>query len=321
MKKKDKEKILVTGCAGFIGMHLCRSLLDDGFEVYGLDNMNSYYDKSLKFDRIKILKAFSSFFFEEVDLNNFDAIKIIFKNFNPDKVVNLAAQAGVQYSLINPSAYIESNVSGFLNILECCKDYNVKGLIYASSSSVYGSNKKVPFSELDNVDNPISIYAATKKSNELMASVYNHLYNLNSTGLRFFTVYGEWGRPDMAYYSFTKKILNNEQIEVYNYGKVERDFTYIDDIVIGIKASIEKNFSYEIFNLGNSKKEKVLDLIKVIENNLDKKANIVLKPLKSGDVKSTNADITKSSKMLGYNPKTNIDTGLRKFIKWYIDYI
>ena len=182
MKQKIKEKFLVTGCAGFIGMHLCKSLLKDGFEVYGVDNMNSYYDKSLKFDRIKILNVFSNFFFEEVDLNNFEAIQIIFKSFKPDKVVNLAAQAGVQYSLINPSAYIKSNVSGFLNILECCKDYNVKGLIYASSSSVYGSNKKVPFSELDNVDNPISIYAATKKSNELMASVYNHLYNLNSTG-------------------------------------------------------------------------------------------------------------------------------------------
>ncbi len=316
-----KEKILVTGCAGFIGMHLCKSLLRDGLDVYGLDNMNSYYDKSLKFDRIKILKAFSNFFFEEVDLDNFEAIKIIFKRFKPDKVVNLAAQAGVQYSLINPSAYIKSNVSGFLNILECCKDYNVKGLIYASSSSVYGSNKKTPFSELDNVDNPISIYAATKKSNELMASVYNHLYNLNSTGLRFFTVYGPWGRPDMAYYSFTKKILNNEKIEVYNYGEVERDFTYIDDIVAGIKSSIEKNFSYEIFNLGNSKKEKVLSLIEVIEKKLCKKANVVLKPLKSGDVISTNADISKSSAMLGYHPKTNLDIGLEKFINWYIDYI
>ena len=321
MKQKSKEKILVTGCAGFIGMHLCKSLLGDGFEVYGIDNMNSYYDKSLKFDRIKILKVFSNFFFEEVDLNNFEAIKIIFKSFKPDKVVNLAAQAGVQYSLINPSAYIKSNVSGFLNILECCKDYNVKGLIYASSSSVYGSNKKVPFSENDNVDNPISIYAATKKSNELMARVYNHLYNLNSTGLRFFTVYGPWGRPDMAYYSFTEKILNNEQIEVYNYGKVERDFTYIDDVVMGIKSAIEKNFSYEIFNLGNSKKEKVLSLLKVIENKLGKKANIVLRPLKSGDVISTNADISKSSTMLGYHPKINIDFGMEKFIKWYTDYI
>jgi UDP-glucuronate 4-epimerase len=321
MNIEEKDKILVTGCAGFIGMHLCKSLLNDGFEVRGIDNMNSYYDKSLKNDRIKILEVFSNFFFEEVDLNNLEAIKIIFESFKPDKVVNLAAQAGVQYSLINPSAYIKSNVSGFLNILECCKDYNVRGLIYASSSSVYGSNKKVPFSELDSVDNPISIYAATKKSNELMASVYNHLYNLNSTGLRFFTVYGAWGRPDMAYYSFTKKILNNEQIEVYDFGEVERDFTYIDDIVIGIQSSIEKNFSYEIFNLGNSKKEKVLDLIKVIENKLDKKANIILKPLKSGDVKSTSADITKSSKMLGYNPKTNIDTGLGKFIEWYIDYV
>ena len=321
MKKEKKDKILVTGCAGFIGMHLCKSLLNDGFEVRGLDNMNSYYDKSLKIDRIKILKVFSNFFFEEVDLNNFEAIKIIFESFKPDKVVNLAAQAGVQYSLINPSAYIESNVSGFLNILECCKDYNAKGLIYASSSSVYGSNKKIPFSEIDSVDNPISIYAATKKSNELMAKVYNHLYNLNSTGLRFFTVYGPWGRPDMAYYSFTKKILNNEQIEVYNYGKVERDFTYIDDIVSGIRSSIENNYFYEIFNLGNAKKEKVLSLIKVIEKKLGKKANIVFKPLKSGDVISTSADISKSSAMLGYHPKTNIDIGLEKFIQWYTNYI
>ena len=320
MKQKIKEKILVTGCAGFIGMHLCKSLLNDGFEVRGIDNMNSYYHKSLKIDRIKILKVFSNFFFEEVDLNNLEAIKMIFESFKPDKVVNLAAQAGVQYSLINPSAYIKSNVSGFLNILECCKDYNVRGLIYASSSSVYGSNKKVPFSELDNVDNPISIYAATKKSNELMASVYNHLYNLNSTGLRFFTVYGEWGRPDMAYYSFTEKILNNQQIEIYNYGEVERDFTYIDDVVMGIKSAVEKNFCYEVFNLGNNKKEKILNLIRVIENKLGKKAKIALRPLKPGDVISTNADISKSSAMLGYDPKTNIDSGMEKFINWYIDY-
>ena len=320
MKKEKKDKILVTGCAGFIGMHLCKSLLYDGFEVRGLDNMNSYYDKSLKIDRIKILKEFSNFFFEEVDLNNFEAIKIIFESFKPDKVVNLAAQAGVQYSLINPSAYIKSNVSGFLNILECCKDYSVRGLIYASSSSVYGSNKKAPFSEFDVVDNPISIYAATKKTNELMASVYSHLYSLNSTGLRFFTVYGPWGRPDMAYYSFTKKILNNEQIEVYNFGKLERDFTYIDDVIRGVKSAVEKEFRNEIFNIGNSKKEKVLDLIKIIEKKLNKKANIIFKPLNSGDVISTNADISKSSEMLGYYPKTNIDTGLDFFINWYVEY-
>ncbi len=320
MRQNNKEKILVTGCAGFIGMHLCKSLIGDGCDVYGLDNMNSYYDKSLKFDRIKILKVSSNFFFEEVDLNKLEAIKTIFKSFRPDKVVNLAAQAGVQYSLINPSAYIKSNVSGFLNILECCKDYNVKGLIYASSSSVYGNNKKVPFSEIDNVDNPISIYAATKKSNELMASVYNHLYDLNSTGLRFFTVYGPWGRPDMAYYSFTEKILNDEQIEVYNFGKVQRDFTYIDDVIEGIKLSIAKNFSCEIFNLGNNRMEKVLDLIKVLENKLGKKANISLKPLQWGDVKNTNADISKSNSMLGYYPKTNIETGLGNFIDWYLDY-
>ena len=320
MKNKLSENILVTGCAGFIGMHLCQALLEDGFNVFGLDNMNSYYNERLKFDRVAILEKYSNFSFEVADINDLKSLKKIFKKYNPNKVVNLAAQAGVQYSLVNPAAYIDSNVAGFVNVLECCKTYNVDGLIYASSSSVYGKNKKVPFSEHDNVDSPISIYAATKKSNELMASVYHHLYNLNSTGLRFFTVYGPWGRPDMAYYSFTEKILNNEQIEVYNYGNIERDFTYIDDVVNGIKSSIEKNYCNEIFNLGNSKKEKVLDLINIIEKKLGKKADIVYKPLKPGDVISTNADISKSSKMLGYAPSTNIDRGIETFIKWYAKY-
>ena len=320
MSKINNEKILVTGFAGFIGMHLCRSLLQDKFKVYGIDNINAYYEKSLKIDRIKEIKDFSNFSYDIVDLEDLISLKEIFEKFKPDKVVNLAAQAGVQFSIVDPHSYIDSNVKGFMNILECCKEYKVKGLIYASSSSVYGGNKKVPFSENDNVDNPISIYAATKKSNELMANVYHNLYNLNTTGLRFFTVYGPWGRPDMAYFIFTKKILNNDSIEIYDNGKVERDFTYIDDIIDGIRSSIKKNFSNEIFNLGNSKKEKVIDLIKIIEQKLDKKAKIKLMPIKPGDVKITNADIEKSNKMLGFKPKINIAQGINHFIDWYKEY-
>ena len=320
MSKINNEKILVTGFAGFIGMHLCRSLLQDKFKVYGIDNINAYYEKSLKIDRIKEIKDFSNFSYDIVDLEDLISLKEIFEKFKPDKVVNLAAQAGVQFSIVDPHSYIDSNVKGFMNILECCKEYKVKGLIYASSSSVYGGNKKVPFSENDNVDNPISIYAATKKSNELMANVYHNLYNLNTTGLRFFTVYGPWGRPDMAYFIFTKKILNNDSIEIYDNGKVERDFTYIDDIIDGIRSSIKKNFSNEIFNLGNSKKEKVIDLIKIIEHKLDKKAKIKLMPIKPGDVKITNADIEKSNKMLGFKPVVNIAQGINHFIDWYKKY-
>ena len=320
MNNKSKEKILVTGFAGFIGMHLCHSLLNDGHDVYGVDNINSYYDKNLKLDRIGVLKPLNNFSYSILDLEDINKLKILFENNKFDKVVNLAAQAGVQYSLVNPHAYIDSNVTGFMNILECCRIYEIGGLIYASSSSVYGSNKEVPFSEEDNVDSPISIYAVTKKSNELMAKVYSHLFGLNTTGLRFFTVYGPWGRPDMAYYTFTRKILNNQTIEVYDDGKVERDFTHIDDIVIGIRSAISKNFKNEIFNLGNSKREKVLKLINVIEKELDKKAKIQLMPLKPGDVKKTNANISKSKIMLGFNPKINIDKGLNSFVNWYLDY-
>ncbi len=320
MKSKTNQKILVSGFAGFIGMHLCTSLLKDGFEIYGVDNINSYYDKNLKLERIKILNAFNNFSYSVLDLTDLNALKSIFEKNNFNKVVNLAAQAGVQYSLVNPHEYIASNISGFMNVLECCREFDIKGLIYASSSSVYGGNKKVPFSETDNVDNPISIYAASKKSNELMANVYHQLYDLNSTGLRFFTVYGPWGRPDMAYFNFTKKILDNETIEVYDFGNVERDFTYIDDIVIGIKSAINKNYPNEIFNLGNNKKEKVLFLIKCLEKKLGKKAKIELKPIKAGDVKSTNADITKSKNMLDFNPKVNLSEGLSRFIDWYVDF-
>ncbi len=320
MNLYEKEKILVTGCAGFIGMHLCASLLKDGFIVHGIDNINAYYDKILKNNRLYKLKNYSNFSFDALSLEDFNGLKKIFDEFEPDKVINLAAQAGVQYSMKNPFAYIDSNISGFMNILECSKSSSVNGLIYASSSSVYGSNKKVPFSENDRVDNPISIYAATKVSNELMAKVYNDLYNLNTTGLRFFTVYGPWGRPDMAYYIFTEKILKNEIITIYDYGNVERDFTYIDDIVEGVRSAINKNFSNEIFNLGNNKKEKVLSLLKFIEEKLGKKANIDLQPLKPGDVRSTNADISKSKNMLDYNPKVSLKKGIDTFIDWYLDY-
>lgn len=320
MNTKDNKKILITGCVGFIGMHLSRSLLDDGFIVHGIDNINDYYDIALKNSRLHILQRHKNFSFSKIDITNLDALKIIFKNFRPSKVVNLAAQAGVRYSVKNPHTYIDTNISGFMNILECCRYNSIDGLIYASSSSVYGGNEKIPFSEIDNVDNPVSIYAVSKKANELMAKTYAELYGLNSTGLRFFTVYGPWGRPDMAYYSFTEKILKNESIELYDNGEVERDFTYIADVVKGIKSALSKNYKYEIFNLGNSKCQKVLNLIRCIEKKLNKKATIVLKPMKLGDVKKTYANISKSEEMLDYNPRVNINTGIGYFLDWYKDY-
>ena len=316
----DKEKLLITGVAGFIGFHLSKKLLDSGFQIYGIDNINEYYDVNLKLDRLNQLKEYSNFHFSKIDISEFDELKEVFEEFIPNKVVNLAAQAGVRYSLENPFAYISSNIVGFLNIIELCKDYNVKGLIYASSSSVYGGNKKIPFSVSDRVDQPISLYAASKRTNELIAHSYSHLYNLNTTGLRFFTVYGPWGRPDMAMYIFANKISSKIPIEVYNNGNMKRDFTYIDDIVDGIKASIDKNYLCEIFNLGNNKSEDLMDIVQHIENNLNIKASIKYLPIQPGDVKKTNADIEKSKKMLGYNPTTNVDVGIKQFIKWYREY-
>ncbi len=320
MTLSKKDKILVTGCAGFIGMHLCKSLLIDGHDVFGLDNISSYYSKRLKNDRLAILNKYENFSTKYIDINNLNELKKVFKKFSPQKVINLAAQAGVQYSIYNPHVYIDSNVSGFMNILDCCNVFNVEGLIYASSSSVYGANKKVPFAEIDNVDIPVSIYGATKRMNEIMANVYNQLYGLNVTGLRFFTVYGPWGRPDMAYHIFTEKILRNEKIIIYDNGKVERDFTYIDDIIDGVKAAARNNYSNEIFNLGNNKKEKVLTLVKYIESRLGIKADIQYQSLKPGDVKSTNADISKSKKMLKYQPKVYLKKGINNFIDWYFNY-
>ena len=286
MENHLKEKILVTGCAGFIGMHLSKALLEIGHDVIGVDNLNNYYDVKLKNDRLRILKTYEKFNFSKIDISNKKALENVFITSSIDKVVNLAAQAGVRYSLVNPNSYIKSNVIGFMNILECCRHYDIKGLIYASSSSVYGGNKKIPFSELDRVDNPISIYASTKKSNELMAFSYNHLFKLNSTGLRFFTVYGPWGRPDMAMYIFVKKIMENKPIQIFNYGKMKRDFTFIDDIISGIVSSINNNHQYEIFNLGNNKSENLMDIVSIIENKLGKKAVIDFKNMQPGDVKN-----------------------------------
>ena len=314
------EKILVTGSSGFIGMHLCKSLLVDGYRVHGIDNMNDYYDPRLKDARLNQLSGFENFTFNEIDISNLKTVKQVFSEFRPNKVVNLAAQAGVRYSLENPHAYIQSNIVGFTNIIEMCRSFEVDGLIYASSSSVYGGNKKTPSSVGDRVDKPISVYAASKKSNELIAYTYNHLYGLNTTGLRFFTVYGPWGRPDMAMYIFADRISNNEKISVFNHGKMKRDFTYIDDIVIGIRSSIDKNYSCEIFNLGNNRCENLMDMIGFIEKALDKKAEINFTKIQPGDVEKTFADIDHSIDKLNYNPKTSIESGIPKFIKWYKSY-
>ena len=314
------EKILVTGSSGFIGMHLCKSLLEDGYQVVGIDNMNDYYDPALKEARLKELYLYDNFKFVKADISDYPSVETAFKDFEPEKVVNLAAQAGVRYSLENPQAYIQSNVVGFMNILECCRHHQVKGLIYASSSSVYGGNEKIPFSIDDSVDRPISIYAASKISNELMAHTYSHLYGLHTTGLRFFTVYGPWGRPDMAMYIFTEKISNDLPIPVFNYGKMQRDFTYIDDIIDGVKASIDKNFFCEIFNLGNNRCENLMDMIALIEQSLGKKAKINLMEIQPGDVKKTFADIEYSRDKLGYEPTTSITEGIPAFIRWYRDY-
>tara|TARA_B100000029_G_scaffold454034_1_gene480242 strand:- start:757 stop:1716 length:960 start_codon:yes stop_codon:yes gene_type:complete len=314
------EKILVTGSSGFIGMHLCMNLLDDGYNVYGIDNMNDYYDVPLKEARLSVLSDYDNFTFNKIDISSLKDVKRVFNNFKPKIVVNLAAQAGVRYSLENPHAYIQSNVVGFTNIIESCRHYNVSGLIYASSSSVYGGNKKIPFSVGDSVDKPISIYAASKRANELIAHTYSYLYGLKTTGLRFFTVYGPWGRPDMAMYLFADKIRKGEKIPVFNHGKMQRDFTYIDDIVSGIRASIENNYLYEIFNLGNNRFEDLMDMISYLEKALDKKAEIEYMDIQPGDVEKTFANIDYSISKLNYKPKITIQEGIPKFIKWYKSY-
>ena len=333
-------KILVTGAAGFIGYHTCLKLVKQGHEVYGIDNINDYYNPKLKFDRLKDLgldesqtkhfknkvqsSKFNSLLFSRIDLEDNQTIDSLFEKEQFEVVCNLAAQAGVRYSIKNPKAYIDSNILGFLNILEGCRNYKVKHLVYASSSSVYGENKKVPFETRDNVDHPISLYAATKKSNELMAHTYGHLYDFKTTGLRFFTVYGPWGRPDMAYYLFAEAISNNKPIKIFNNGDMKRDFTYIDDVVSGLIKIIEKNISsrehYKIYNLGNNKTESLKDFIAIIEEVIGKKAIKEMYPMQQGDVYKTYADINKSTKDFNYSPSTDIASGIKNFINWYIKY-
>ena len=333
-------KILVTGAAGFIGFHTCLKLVNIGHEVYGIDNINDYYNPKLKFDRLnelgfnevdsKLFKnqiqsaKFNSLRFSRIDLVDQESIHNLFKQEQFEVVCNLAAQAGVRYSIENPKAYIDSNITGFFNILEGCRNNKVKHLVYASSSSVYGENKKVPFETTDNVDHPISLYAATKKSNELMAHTYGHLYGFKTTGLRFFTVYGPWGRPDMAYYLFTEAILNDKPIKVFNNGKMERDFTYIDDIVNGVTKIIEKNIDlrehYKIYNIGNNKTESLQNFIANIEEVIGSKAIKKMYPMQQGDVPKTFADIDKLIDDFGFKPSISINKGLEEFINWYKKY-
>jgi UDP-glucuronate 4-epimerase len=311
--------ILVTGTAGFIGYHVSKRLCELGEEVIGIDNINSYYDPNLKLARIKNLKKIKGFIFDKIDICDYDALKDLFDKYKPKIVCHLAAQAGVRYSITNPFAYQRSNNEGFLNIIELCRLNNVNNFVYASSSSVYGGNTKLPFSESDRVDTPISLYAATKRSNELTAYCYHHLFGINCSGLRFFTVYGPWGRPDMALFIFTKAILEEKPIEVYNYGKMKRNFSYIDDVVEGVILTIRNPVPFEIYNIGNNKAEELMDFIKEIEKNCNKKAIIKFLPLQPGDVIATVADIQKISK-LGYCPKVNIEEGIKRFVAWYRDY-
>jgi len=288
--------------------------------VLGVDSINSYYDKELKIARLDLLRSYENFKFNKVDIADKESIARSFKSFEPQKVVNLAAQPGVRYSLINPYAYMESNLVGFLNVIELCRHCEVENFIYASSSSVYGLNNNSPSNVDDRVNKPISLYGATKRSNELIAYAYSNLYGLHTSGLRYFTVYGPYYRPDMAIFIFTEKIIAGEPINVFNNGKMKRDFTYIDDIVDGTKSAIDKNYEYEIFNLGNNKSEKLTDMINLIEDELNRKAIIRYKALQPGDVIDTFANIDNAKEKLGYNPKTELKVGIPKFIKWYKEY-
>ncbi len=320
-------KYLVTGSAGFIGFHLSKLLLKEGHEIVGVDNLNSYYQVSLKSARNEILLKNKNYSFHHKDISDREFILKLFSDEKFDVVINLAAQAGVRYSLDNPSAYIGSNIDGFLSILEGCRNNPVKHLVYASSSSVYGANKKTPFSESDYVDNPISLYAATKKSNELMAHCYSHLFDIPASGLRFFTVYGEYGRPDMAYFKFTDKIVQGQEIEVYNNGDMLRDFTFVDDIVSGIMSvashipqpgySAESGAKHIVYNIGNNNPVKLEYFIEVLEKNLGTKALKKYMPMQPGDVYSTFADISLLNSKTGWKPKTSIEEGLARFVEWY----
>ena len=320
MNSEEGKVYLVTGAAGFIGYHCSQRLLSLGASVVGLDSLNEYYDVTLKHARLNQLKSQSNFKFYQQDLCDLESLELLFKTESPNKVLNLAAQAGVRYSLENPFAYQKANLEGFLNILECCRHFKVENLVYASSSSVYGKNEDYPFSEVQNVDHPISLYAATKKANELMAHTYSHLYGLPTTGLRFFTVYGPLGRPDMALFLFTKAILEGSEIEVFNHGEMHRDFTYIDDIVDGVIASLKIEHQYEIFNLGNNQTEKLSYFIECIEKELGIKAKKKFMPIQPGDVPKTSANIEKAKRKLGFMPKIRIEEGIGNFVRWYRGY-
>ena len=319
--------ILVTGGAGFIGYHLSKQLLEYDCTVIGYDNLNDYYEVQLKYDRLKDLEGREGYTFIKGDLADKETLGKLFQEYSFDIVVNLGAQAGVRYSIDNPDAYMSSNMVGFYNILECCRHYPVEHLVYASSSSVYGANKKVPFSVEDKVDYPVSLYAATKKSNELMAHCYSKLYGIPATGLRFFTVYGPFGRPDMAYFKFAKKIMNGETIQIYNNGDMMRDFTYIDDIVKGIAnllpnppEEIETGAKYKVYNIGNNKPEKLMDYIQTLEKHLGREAKKEFLPMQPGDVYQTYADVSDLMHDFNFKPSTSIDEGLGKFVTWFKEY-
>ena len=321
------KKVLVTGAAGFIGFHLAKRLLSLGASVCGIDNLNDYYDVSLKEARLAILEKEQAFTFVRGDLADEAAVTKLFEDFRPDIVVNLAAQAGVRYSIDNPRSYIQSNIVGFCNILEACRHYPVEHLLYASSSSVYGNQEKTPFATTDNVDHPISLYAATKKSDELMAYTYSHLYGIPATGLRFFTVYGPWGRPDMAYFKFTNKIVRGEPIQIYNHGDMLRDFTYVDDIVRGVENMLcnppkanEFGDRYKVYNIGNNKPEKLMDFIETLEKAIGREAKKEYLPMQPGDVYQTYADVTDLIRDFDFKPSTPISEGLGRFAEWYKEY-
>ena len=339
----NKETIMVTGAAGFIGAAIVKKLLDEGYNILGVDNLNDYYDISLKEKRIQDIRNYSEknkglWEFHQISIDNYNKLESIFKNHQVNIVINLAAQAGVRYSLLNPESYVKSNILGFLNILECCRQYKVKNLIYASSSSVYGGNKDLPYKESTSVDHPVSFYAATKKSNEIMAHSFSHLYGLSATGLRFFTVYGPWGRPDMAPIIFSKAIMEDKPLKVFNFGKMKRDFTYIDDVVEGIyrcckkPASKDDHFDYlnpnpstsyaphRIFNLGNNSTTELLYFINLLEENLGKKANMIFEPMQNGDVTETSANIDLLYKWIGYKSKVSIEEGIKKFSQWFLKF-
>ncbi len=339
MNVKSKN-ILVTGAAGFIGFHLCKRLLGEGNNVVGIDTVNSYYDVNLKLARLNILQQYSKFDFYKTDIADLLGMETIFsvRQTPLDVVINLAAQAGVRYSLKNPHSYISSNIVGFTNVLECCRHNKIKHLVFASSSSIYGMNEKIPFSVSNNVDHPVSLYAASKKANELMAHTYAHLYGLPCTGLRFFTVYGPWGRPDMAYFSFTKAIMEGKPIDVFNFGKMKRDFTYIDDIIEGVVRVMNKipqpnpewdrknpdpgssYAPYKLYNIGNNNPVELIKFIEILETNIGKKAQKNMLPMQPGDVPITYANVDDLMNDVSFKPSTTLEEGIRKFVEWYRGY-